>query len=171
MRQYYAQSLLDGDEENEVKIEQVEKHIYRIEVDGEPIEVDARPMPHGGLHLIVDGESFDIDMYPEQRKWHMLVRGVYHAFEVVDPRLHQMKRLEGARSEDEDSDIHAPMAGTVVQVNVKEGQQVEANQGLLILEAMKMENEIKAPRAGTVEGLSIEPGDSVERGATLLRLV
>ena len=168
---YYAHSIFDGDDEIEVQIEPNDKHTYRVTIDGELIEVDARPMPHGGLHLILNGEAYDIDMYPEQKLWHMLIRGVYHAFEVLDPRMHQMKHLKGTPTEDENPDISTPMAGTVVQVNVEEGQQVEADCGLVILEAMKMENEIRAPRAGTVEGLRVKAGDSVEVGATLLRLV
>jgi acetyl-CoA/propionyl-CoA carboxylase biotin carboxyl carrier protein len=63
------------------------------------------------------------------------------------------------------------MQGTVLRVSVKDGGEVEAGQVVLVVEAMKMENEIVAHRAGTVEGLAVSEGDQVTNGQELLRVV
>jgi biotin carboxyl carrier protein len=65
-------------------------------------------------------------------------------------------------------EVRAPMPSLVVKVEVAVGEQVKAGQGLMILEAMKMENEIKSSRAGTVKSIHVKPGNPVEKGALLL---
>ena len=66
--------------------------------------------------------------------------------------------------------IAAPMPGTIVSVNVSDGQSVKKGDVLVVLEAMKMENEIKAPKDGTVTGISVSKGESVDTGATLVTI-
>lgn len=66
--------------------------------------------------------------------------------------------------------IAAPMPGTIVSVNVSDGQSVKKGDVLVVLEAMKMENEIKAPKDGTITGISVSKGESVDTGATLVTL-
>ncbi len=66
--------------------------------------------------------------------------------------------------------VTAPMPGTILSVNVSVGQQVSEGQALVILEAMKMENEIPAPAAGTVASIEVEKGANVETGAVLITL-
>ena len=68
-------------------------------------------------------------------------------------------------------DVKAPMPGSILSLNVKEGDQVKRGQVLLILEAMKMENEILAPKDGEVAALSVQAGQSVETGSLLCTLV
>jgi biotin carboxyl carrier protein len=94
------------------------------------------------------------------------IRGNSHRVTIIDPR-----RLRA----DEDSDRHhhgsaeitAPMPGKVVRVLVEAGQAVEAGAGLVVVEAMKMQNELKAPRAGAVVSIDVAAGDTVEAGAIL----
>jgi pyruvate carboxylase subunit B len=64
----------------------------------------------------------------------------------------------------------APMPGLVVRVNVKAGDTVEAGQGLIVMEAMKMENELRAHGAGVVKAVRVAPGDAVEKGAVLVEM-
>ncbi len=66
--------------------------------------------------------------------------------------------------------VAAPMPGTIVSVNVSDGQSVKKGDVLVVLEAMKMENEIKAPKDGTVTGISVSKGESVDTGATLVTI-
>lgn len=63
--------------------------------------------------------------------------------------------------------VRAQMPGKILRVNVKEGATVEKGQSIIVMEAMKMENEIKAPQAGRVQGLKISEGQAVETGAEL----
>lgn len=67
--------------------------------------------------------------------------------------------------------VTAPMPGTILDIKVSEGQQVTSGEVLVILEAMKMENEIKAPADGTVGSVAVSKGESVDTGATLITLV
>lgn len=66
--------------------------------------------------------------------------------------------------------VAAPMPGTIVSVNVSDGQSVKKGDVLVVLEAMKMENEIKAPKDGTVTGIAVNKGESVDTGATLVTI-
>ena len=66
--------------------------------------------------------------------------------------------------------VAAPMPGTIVSVNVSEGQSVKQGDVLVVLEAMKMENEIKAPKDGTVSSVAVSKGESVDTGATLVTI-
>jgi len=81
-------------------------------------------------------------------------------------REHARERgLEHTRAE-----IHAPMPAMVVRIEVSEGESVSAGQGLVVLEAMKMENELRAPRDGVVKAIRARPGSAVEKGALLMLL-
>lgn len=66
--------------------------------------------------------------------------------------------------------VAAPMPGTIVSVNVSDGQSVKAGDVLVVLEAMKMENEIKAPSDGTITSVAVSKGESVDTGATLVTI-
>ncbi|GAA5214740.1 acetyl/propionyl/methylcrotonyl-CoA carboxylase subunit alpha [Corallincola platygyrae] len=77
-------------------------------------------------------------------------------------------QVDNNAADDGSAALSAPLHGTVVTVEVSEGEQVESGQLLMVMEAMKMEYQIKAPAAGTVEAISYKPGDTVERGAPLL---
>ena len=65
------------------------------------------------------------------------------------------------------AELHAPMPGKVVQILVEEGSTVKANQGIVVIEAMKMQNEVRSPKAGTVQKIPVEEGTTVEAGALL----
>jgi biotin carboxyl carrier protein len=87
--------------------------------------------------------------------------------------VHDPRRRRGAGSlaaGDGPQEIHAPMPGKIVRILISRDQEVVAGEGLLVIEAMKMQNELRAPRAGRVEEIYTEEGKGVETGARLLRL-
>jgi biotin carboxyl carrier protein len=88
--------------------------------------------------------------------------------EIRDPR--RWKRDGSGVSEQGPQEIVAPMPGKIVKVLVSENQEVMGGQGLLVIEAMKMQNEIRAPRAGRVQRIYAQEGTGVEAGLRLLRL-
>ena len=88
--------------------------------------------------------------------------------QVLDPR--QRRRLSAAGAPKGPQEILAPMPGKVVKVLAEAGQKVEAGAGLVVIEAMKMQNEMRAPRAGRVEKIYVREGEGVETGAKLVRL-
>ncbi len=89
--------------------------------------------------------------------------------ELVDARRRLLRGGgSGSGAAEGPFEVRAPMAGRVVKLLVERGQPVQAGQGLIIIEAMKMENELKSPQAGVVQRLDVAEGSAVEPGATLL---
>jgi biotin carboxyl carrier protein len=96
------------------------------------------------------------------------VDGLAVTLSVADPREHFVRRRGIASADAGPRSVVSPMPGRIVKVLVREGEAVTAQQGLVVVEAMKMENELRAPRAGTVSAVKIAEGMSVERGAILI---
>lgn len=147
-------------------------------IDGRPFEVDVSGASGvaGALSVTCDGETLDVTAptvtQPDQMEL-IIVNG--RPYEIaVDANLRWIKSSDGmhrvevqdrtvaiVRPVSGDGRIKAPIPGLITRVLVQQGDQVEVGQPVLLLEAMKMENEIVAPRAGTVLRLSALPGKSV----------
>jgi pyruvate carboxylase subunit B len=78
--------------------------------------------------------------------------------------------MTGGADDVADRTVVAPMPGLILKVEVEVGQAVKAGQGVVVVEAMKMENELKAPADGVVARIEVQPGQTVDKGATLLVL-
>ena len=121
---------------------------YSILLEGQSFEVRVRPGVGGGLVVQTAGEEFPVDVV-DPRAWPARAGGRHLA------------EAEGRQQ------IFAPMPGKVVRVLVKAGDAVEAGQGLLDVEAMKMQNEIRSPKSGKVERLHVTEGQAVNAGEVL----
>lgn len=100
----------------------------------------------------------------------MQTGGLEFVAEVIDPRSWRGRRHGGAEAEGRQQ-ITAPMPGKVVRLLVKAGDTVEAGQGLLVVEAMKMQNEIRSPKRGEVERVLVVEGQAVNAGEVLCAVV
>jgi biotin carboxyl carrier protein len=140
---------------------------YHVEVDGARHEVDARKLEGPFYSLLVDGRSYEVSV--ENGKSHYLVRhgAAGQQVALVDPG---QRGRELRRRHDGPETISASMPGKVVRLLVEPGATVTQGQGLLVLEAMKMENEITAPRDGKIVSIEVDAGRTVEAGETLLTL-
>ena len=97
--------------------------------------------------------------------------GFRHDVEALDERTRAIRALSGAAAAPQGpAPLKAPMPGLVVRVNVQPGDQVQAGQGLVVIEAMKMENELRSASAGRVKAVHATPGMPVEKGALLVEL-
>lgn len=145
---------------------------FRVTIDGAERVVDARALRPGTWSLVIDGASYVVDL-DRRRTGIAATIGASEAMLVVEDALH--KRLadaagggRGAQARGET--IRAPIAGKVVKVLVAVGDQVAAGTPVLVLEAMKMENELVAERGGTVATIGKAAGQAVDTGDLLVEL-
>lgn len=156
---------LDG-KTRSVEIERVGEDYVRVVIDdGEPVVVERRALS-SGMSLVIDGKSFDAGLVKREAGWDVSILGVQHPVEVLDPRKKAL-RLAGGAGEGK---LKSSMPGRVVSILVEDGAVVEKGQAVIIIEAMKMENEVKAPVSGTVSGIQVTPGQAVDAGAPLLTI-
>jgi len=141
---------------------------YEVELDGRRLEVGFAPAGDHFASLVVGHHSHDVAFgtTPQGYLIHLPTDSVLVA--VSEAGL--AARSAGAASSGP-TRVCAPMPGRVVRVLAAEGRSVEAGEGLVVVEAMKMENELKAPRAGRVERIEVGEGQAVEAGALLLVVV
>ena len=147
----------------------------RVVVDGVASEAHLAAVPGTPLyHLLLGGQSWTIAAQPLAGgvgRWALGVVGERMEIEVVDERTSQIQALTGSRvAAAPAGTIRAPMPGLVVRVEVEPGQRVDAGAGLVVVEAMKMENELRAPRPGKVQTVHVAVGQAVEKGASLVTL-
>ncbi len=153
---------------------EVEVDGTRVLVGGESLEAHLAAVPGTPLyHLLLGGESWTVaaQELDAAGRWALGVVGERVEVEVVDERTRQIEALTGKRPVAAGSAVvRAPMPGLVVRLDVTAGQRVEAGAGLVVVEAMKMENELRAPRAAVVEAVHVAAGEAVEKGAPLVTL-
>jgi multidrug efflux pump subunit AcrA (membrane-fusion protein) len=146
----------------------------RVVVAGETLETHLAAVPGTPLyHLLLGGESWTIAAQPLDGlgRWALGLVGERVEVTAVDERTHQIQALTGrGRPAAAEGTIRAPMPGLVVRIEVAEGQRVETGAGLVVVEAMKMENELRASRAAVVQTVHVTVGQPVEKGAPLVTL-
>lgn len=134
-------------------------------VDGRLVEADAVRISRGVYAVLLGGRSIEVTV--EEKSDGLLLRtcGRELRVEIFDPRSWRRGRGAGIALEGRQQ-LVAPMPGKIVRVLVAAGQQVSAGQGLLVIEAMKMQNEVRSPKSGTVEKVARE-GQTVNAGEVL----
>lgn len=160
--------LQSGEREVEVQIEMVSDRI-EVQIDGRCYSIDA--VPAGPLRsLIVDGKQYETSALSQGNGSYLVHAGDFEGeVTVLDP----LEKLAGGRNGAGARGSHkvtAYMPGRVVSLLVAQGDQVESGQGILVLEAMKMENEIQAETSGVVKQFFVEAGQAVESGDPLFEL-
>ncbi len=161
--------------ERRAKIEEAGPGRYRIEIDGEAFYVSARHT-EGRIYSIIQGEgtegpvqggkSFEADVEVAPDAVRVAIEG--EAFEIgaIDERRKRMRAAAGA-GVTSGGEIHSPMPGKLVKVLAPVGTAVKRGQGVVVVEAMKMENELGSPKDGVVKAISVAEGQPVEGGALL----
>jgi biotin carboxyl carrier protein len=137
-------------------------------IDGKPFDVDAVATARDILSIL-EGDGCAYEVKRERAlngELHMLVGSSRYPCEVQDPRSLRTRRAAGGATEGPQK-ITAPMPGKVVRIIVPQGESVEAGKGVLVVEAMKMQNELKSPKAGKVQKILVAEGATVNAGDTL----
>ena len=138
-----------------------------VRLDGCELAADAVEVATGTYSILLDGQSFEVSVQPEPGgRLHVQTHGEEFPVEIRDPRVWRGKR-GGVLEAEGRQQVTAPMPGKIVRVLVVAGEKVEAGQGLLVVEAMKMQNEIRAPKSGTIERVLVSEGQAVNSGHVL----
>jgi biotin carboxyl carrier protein len=140
---------------------------YTIVLDGEALTVDARQSGEGIWSLLLDGASYVADVTDQDGTYAVDVGGERYAIRVEEESRYII-RTRGATGGERGQVLKAPMPGKVTAIGVAVGQAVAPGDGLIVLEAMKMENEFKAQVAGTVKEIRATVGQAVNPGDVLL---
>ncbi|HEU4801234.1 MAG TPA: biotin/lipoyl-containing protein [Gemmatimonadales bacterium] len=146
----------------------------QVTLDGASVTARLEPVPGTPMRqLVLDGNPITLTVERlGPGRWRVGRGGLAPEVEVLDERLRHIRSLTGVGARQGAGGIlKAPMPGLVVRVEVEPGQQVTAGAPLVVLEAMKMENQLAAPAAGTVTAVRVQPGATVEKGAVLVEIV
>jgi len=122
--------------------------------------------------LIVDNSSYEVHVEEREGSYRVLLLGQLYLVHLEEEGALLLAKAQRARqpAEDEEVIIKSPIPGLIFDITVTQGQQVAQGEILVIVEAMKMENELRAPRDGEVEAIHVAPGDSVQKGTPLVTL-
>lgn len=141
---------------------------FKVKVGEEVWEVDARQPAPGIYSLLIGGASYVADVTVEDGWFLVDVDGETYRIRVEEETRRIIRTRGGGLAETAGQVLAAPLPGKVVHVAVREGQAVGPGDALVVVEAMKMENELKAPKAGTVTEVITREGATVENGAPLV---
>ncbi len=138
---------------------------YTVTLDGKALEVDVVETGNHFASLIVDGASYEVGLEKRPDGYRVHLPDATVAVALADPAV---TAAGPPRRSTGPTRLTAPMPGRVVRVLTEPGRDVEPGEGLVVIEAMKMENELKAPRRGRVDEVAVREGQAVEAGALLL---
>lgn len=143
----------------------------RVTIDGQTHSATLGLIPGTPLRqLLIDGRPLTLSVEAVGRgRWTLTPKGERWEMEVLDERTRHIRSLAGSGDQRRAAGVlKAPMPGLVVRVQVQPGDEVVAGHPLVVLEAMKMENELKAGAAGVVKSVRVAPGEAVEKGQVLV---
>lgn len=161
--------LIDG-RKPEVKLIESNGSQVKLSIDGRIYNADIMQVGNGLYSIIIDGQSFSIEMIEGDTPKHYVLNTFYKSFnvEIIDAeKRYQRSRLKGSNVGGENN-ISSPMPGKVVSIPVKLGQTVEAGQPVIIISAMKMESEIKVKNAGKVKEIRVKEGAIIDAHQVLM---
>jgi biotin carboxyl carrier protein len=159
-----------NEQERELEITPLKTHLFEIKVDGERHEIEACHCGNGLISLLIDNRSYDISYSFDGDMVHLNFRNQYFNIEVLDERKIRMRRVRSSLDLSGPEIIKTSMPGRVVKILVESGEKVEVGAGIIIIEAMKMENEIQCRHSGVVKKLNVKPGQTVESEVVLVEI-
>lgn len=139
---------------------------FAVTLGGKAMDIDFVATGHRFASLLLDGRSYDVGLEPRESGYAVHLPG-----DTLEVQIQDASRAAPPHDAPPGpAKVQAPMPGKIVRVLVAVEQEVAAGQGLVVIEAMKMENELRAPRAGRVRDVKAAEGQAVETGALLVVL-
>jgi len=157
---------LEGSE-REIDVQIAPGGTVAVTLDGEPVDADVRRIP-GGVSLTFGTKVYDV-LVGGPADAMDLAAGPLRATAAVESERNRSRKKKGPAAGDS-SEVRAPMPGRIVKILVSAGAEVEAGTPVIVVEAMKMENELRTERAGTIGSIEVDEGQAVEGGALLVKL-
>ena len=155
-------------EDHEVTLDE-----HGVQVDGERVTATVESINGSPVRMVTIGDEVHRVVVRQAGRgaYTLWLDGYRFEVEALDERARAIRELSGkSAGPSGPAPLVAPMPGLIVRVNAKAGDEVQAGQGLVVMEAMKMENELRAPAAGRVRAILAEPGTAVEKGTVLVEL-
>jgi len=156
-----------GEKEVKVGVREVGVARYTVTIDGQEHQVDAHQVQSSVWSVLYEDTSFEVDVQGKNEEFEVLIAGDCYKFSLINEQRKAMMRTGGKGAVGK-AMVTSPMPGKVVKLLVNEGEEVKADQGVIVVEAMKMENELKSNIAGKVKEIFVKEGEVVESGAKLL---
>lgn len=161
-------ALLDGGKREEsIEVRQTGAGTFEVRLRGEVHVVDAYKHDYGTLSLIVDTASYTATLDRRDSQVRVRVRDSVYPIEILDEKKLRIRQATARFTVDGRQTLTAPMPGRIVRVLAKAGDAVKAGQGLVVVEALQMENEMKSPKDGKVVEVLVAEGQAVEANAKL----
>ena len=157
-------AIIQG-ERVEIELNHREHNVIETEIGGRKYVLEAKAVEPGIYWLNWNNRSLEIGVMPSLDGYVVSLAGRQIPVEIVDARTALRRAVQQGHAGV--VEIRAPMPGKVVKLLVAEGDELQANQGILVMEAMKMQNEIKSPKKGVVRKLGVSPGAAVSSGDLL----
>jgi biotin carboxyl carrier protein len=143
---------------------------WRVLVDGKEEFIDCAELSSGAYSILTGGHSREVAVDRDGDQFRVRSGGATYEMTVLDEVRARTRRPERARVAAGPMQLKAPMPGLIVAIKVAVGDVVDGSGALVVMEAMKMQNELAAPGAGKVEKIHVQVGQSVEGGAVLVTL-
>ncbi len=138
---------------------------FRMYLDGEERFAEVVHEEGSQMTLIIDNKPFRIILASNE---HVMVNDQVYSIEIVDEQIGRLIKVGPEKAHKKEMAIKSPMPGLIIEIGVKEGDSVKHDQGLIVVEAMKMQNEMKAPKDGVVKKILVAKGQTVNSGDTLI---
>lgn len=156
-----------GGKDVPVKVEDLGGSLFRVTIDGVSRDYGAERVQPGVWSLLDGTTAHEVDVWKLPEELEVLIQGDCYKFALVSEQKRALSRAGGKGSAGK-AMVSSPMPGKVVRLLVSEGEEVAVDQGVVIVEAMKMENELKSAIAGKVKEIFVKEGEVVESGTKLL---
>ncbi|MFT4521117.1 MAG: biotin carboxyl carrier protein [Bacteroidia bacterium] len=146
-----------------------------FKIDDQEVHVDILPLANNTFHLVVDNASYNAELISvnhNAKTVHLLIEGESFTVELKDEFDQMLKKMGmGVGATQKINEVKAPMPGLVLSISVKSGQQISKGEGLMVLEAMKMENVIVSPCDATIDEVVVAPKDKVDKNQILITFI
>ncbi len=161
-------ALLDGGKREEtLRVKRIAPGVYGVTLRGVTRRVDAFPHDHGTISLLVDAESYSVQLDERGNGVRVHLRDSVFPIEILDERRARTRRPPGKLTAEGRLELSARVSGRVAAILRAPGEAVREGDGVLVVEAMGMENEVRSPKDGKVVEVAVSVGHSVEGGAVL----